>query len=516
MKHLPLIIAALALSAPLLQAKVYDITLSDATTYRQCQIKYRGSNTKFVGKDKKGKLQTVTVPSSRILNIREVEEEAAPEPEPTPAPEAPKAEEVKTDEVKEPAAADGQPEEKPAEAAGAEAQPAPQTEAAPLEDGQAQNASLRLRSKLGEAEKAYEGLRAPSKSIQRRFKTMKERITGSLDKLDKQALTVADLQQKFNQAGQGEFTFDVVTSEQRDLYVRDGKAAYDAMVIDMKEKPGARKVGGIDKFEIMRDRYQGIPEYKMAYEWYVRTLKALDKKWNKMLDNEEMRRKKLQPAKKVAMQEADEKELEKLRSTLEEDGEDIAKVWYNPRPRNLQMLKNCCNKVHDALRRNENTQLDEAVGTVPSLLGQFWAKLDEARRLMMEGRLDQAEATLDQDPAYDMLRRMKTSIFPNDYRSPIMEQRKKLETEIRERKRNTRNIKMKLEREAAQLERAASNAEAQIDALLEDIQREKDLDSGENSVDMEESMNEPEAAEGGAAPAEAAGEEAKPAEEAKA
>ncbi len=499
MKLFTLTLASLALSAPILYAKVYDITLTNADTYTQCDVKYRGSRTKFIGKDKNGKVQTVEVPSSRILTMREVEEVAAPAPTPAPAPEAEKpaaqTEQAPQEEKKSeaPAEAEAKPAVAPAPAAPAEAQPATEgAEPAAQDDGQAQNATLRLREKLAQIDSEYAGLREPSKSLARRVSYIRERIVNSLDKLDKQALKVAELQDVFNKAGRGEYTFEFGSEEQRSQYVRDGEAAYKAMLIDMKEKPGARKVGGIDKFEIMRERYQGIPEYREAYSWYIKTLRALDKKWNGMLTKEEKKRKGYQPAKKEAMNAADTAELEKLRASFEADGEDIAAVWFNPRPRNIQMLKLACHKVNDALRRNQGTTLDEAVGTVPSLLTQFWSSMDEARRHMMEGQLDQAEETLKKDASYDLLRRMRTNIFPSDYRNPVMEQHKKLEDEIRTRKRNVRNTMTKLEREASVLERDTGSAEAQIDALLEEIQREKSLDAGENTVAMEESMNEPE------------------------
>ncbi len=508
MKHFPLILAALAFSVPSLYAKVYNITLTNADTYTQCQIKYKGSSTKFVGKNKKGEVKTLVVPSSQILTMKEVAEEkpapAAEAPKPAPAaPEAVPAAEGPKAEGDTPAAS----EEKKEEGAAAEEQPAPapaEGEQQAQDDGQAQNASLRLREKLTGVDNAYAELRAPSKALSRRVSVTRERIVNSLDKLDKQALTVAELQGQFNQAGHGEFTFDIVSTEQRSQYQRDGEAAYQAMVIDMNEKQGARKVGGLDKFEIMRSRYQGIPEYKQAYEKYIRTLKALDKKWTKMLATEEKRRKSAQAAKKAAMADDDEKELEALRASFEREGEDIAAVWYNPRPRNIAMLKSACNKVAGALRHNESTKLDDAVGTIPSLLNQFWEAMDNARRHMVAGELDQAEDVLKKDGSYDVLRRMRADIFPSDYREPIMEQRKKLEDEIRDRKRDSRNIKTKLEHEASALERAAGSAEAQMNALLEEIQRERDLDAGENSVAMEASMSEPEEGEaGGEAPAEA-------------
>ncbi len=521
MKHLPLILAALAFSVPVVQAKVYDITLTNAATYTQCQIKYRGSSTKFIGKDKNGKLQTLVIPSSRILNVREVEEEEeeTTTPEPPSQDDAPATTDATKAPEAEPAPAepaqDTPAEGKPAEQSQAtESAPAPsENTAAEANNGQVQNATLRLREKLKDIDGQYASLRSPTKSLTRRMNFTRERIVSSLEKLDKQALKIAELQQEFNKAGSGEFNFAIVNEEQRTQYERDGAAAYKAMVIDMKETPGARKVGGIDKFEIMRDRYQGIPEYKQAYEWYLKTLHSLDNKWGKMLDNEQKRRKAYAPAKKLAMSEADERELEKLRKAFEADGEDIAAVWFNPRPRNMEMLKLANNKVHDALRRNEHATLNEAVGTVPALLRQEWEVMDKARALMMEGRLEQADDELRKDASYDLLRRLHPSIFPKDYRDPIMEQRKVLEDEIRKRTRSVRSTKTMLEREASQLERSTGSAEAQINALLEEIQRAKDLDAGENTVDMEESMAEPEGEETPAAAAEQPATAAEPAKE---
>ncbi len=488
MKHLPLILAALALSVPAVQAKVYDITLTNATTYTQCQVKYRGNTTKFVGKDKKGNLQTVEVPSSRILNMREVEEEvAAPEPAPAPAP-APAAEAPAEQPAAAPEAEEGKPEEGEAATEG-EAAPAEEAPAI-VDDGQAQNASLRLREKLATVDAEFAALRAPSKGITRRMEFTRGRITSSLDKLDKQSLSVAELQKEFNQAGRGDFSF-TVSEEQRTQYEREGKAAYKAMLIDMKEKPGARKVGGIDKFEIMRDRYQGIPEYKEAYNWYIKTLHSLDKKWTKMIANEEARRKSAQPAKKSAMAQADKQELAVLREAFAAEGENIASVWFNPRPRNMEMLRLAHNKVKDALRRNENVELNEAVGTVPSMLSQTWEAMDKARQLMVEGNLSQAEDVLKQDASFEVLNNMNKSIFPQEFSEPVKQQRKALEKEILNRKRGVTSAKQKLERAASELQRSTGSAEAQINALLEDIQREKNLEAAENTVAMEASMQDP-------------------------
>ncbi len=506
MKHLSALIAALALTIPTIQAKVYDITLNNADKYTQCQLKYKGSSTtKFSGTNKQGKVVTLEVPTSDILLMREVEEKSPEPAKPAPEPKADANAQPQQDAPAGGGEAAGKPAEgeeggeggKPAEGTGgstaeeAAAATQEQLNESPI-GNQVQNASVLLRRKLATIDEEMQGVRKPSSNLKRTAERTKEVVTRSLEELNKLSLSVVELQKEYDQACMGDYKFTIVAKEQRDQYVRDGQAAHKAMLIDMKEKPGARKVGGLDKFEIMRDRYQGIPEYKEAYEWYIRTLKALEKKWDKMLDKENKRRKSLQPAKKAAMTEADNEAYEKLGEEFKKDGEDIDKVWFNPKARNLRMLNHAYNRVTDTLRRNEEAKLDDAVGTVPSLLGQFWDVMDRARDLMVQGKVEEAEKLLDEDPTFDMLIKLKSSIFPNDYRDPIREQRQHLEKELKKRAKTQRDLKRKLERQASTLERAVGNAEARIDALMEDIQREKGDDAGDNTVDMEDSMNEAE------------------------
>ncbi len=513
-KHLSLIIAALALTIPAVQAKVYDITLTNADKYTQCQLRYKGSSTtKFSGTDKKGQVVTMEVPTGSILLMKEVEEEKPekpegekPEPEPkkdgdaTPDAGSEDAKPAEGDGEKPAEAEEGKPAEGDGQAKDGEAKPATDTPP-PADTGaadntfadQVQNASVMLRTKLDNIDEEMKGVAKPSSSLLRQAESTKTTVGRSIEELDKLALAICETQQEYNEACMGAYSFSIVTKEQRDQYVRDGKAAYKAMVVDMKEKPNARKVGGLDKFEIMRDRYQGIPEYKEAHAWYLRTMKSLEKRWGKAIEKEEARRKSLQAAKKTAMRESDQKAFDKLSNDLREEGEDIDKVWYNPAKRNLRMLNHSFNRVTDTLRRNEESKLDPAVGTVPALLEEFWTMMDNAVELMVVGKVEEAEKLLDEDETYRRIVQLKATIFPNDYRDPIKEQRKALEQELKKRARSHRDLQRKLERQASLLERAVGNAESRIGALMESIQREKGDDAGENTVDMDESMKEDEA-----------------------
>lgn len=492
MKKTSLILSLLALSATLVQAAEYNITLTNAERFTDCTVIYKGSNTtKFRGKNKAGKEVTREVPTNTIIMMREVvkeEEEKTPAepaapaeaPAPAPAPEAAKdtpAAPVAEGEKK----TEGEP-----KAEGEEPEPIADGNVAQREgEDKAKDATLRLREKLTSLEALLGKISKPSRSLQSQCNNVKTRVTRQLPDMDKRALEVSKLQDEFNKAGAADYTFDKVSVDQRDQYVRDGEAAYNAMVVDMKEKKRRRKVAGLDKFEIMRDRYQGIPQYKPAYERYIKTLYKLQKSWTRSLEREEAARKRLIPDKRRAMESLDERQYNELAEKLREDGDDIATVWFIPQNRNLKMLKISVNKVKDAIRRNEDRPIDGQSGTVPSLLTQFWDSMDKVRMAMVTGDLDGAEKMLQDNAAFDIIKGLKRELLPTEYKQPLLDQYKDMQTEIRTRKRSYSRLKLSLERATKSLDTLTANAEAQIDSALEAAQRELDTDIGENTMELE-------------------------------
>lgn len=354
-------------------------------------------------------------------------------------------------------------------------------------DGQnakAVDATLRLREKLASIDRELSALSNPTRSLQARCKSRKDSINAQLERLDKVAMEVAALQERFNSTNNMAFEFTIVHGDDRDRYMRDGKAAHAAMLVDMKEKKSSRKIGGLDKFEIMRDRYQGMPEYKSAAEWYNRTIDDLEKRWSKMQAGEKMRRDKMQAAKRQRMDEDDERDFRKLESQLKAEGEDIAKVWYIPSARNLRMLNNCLNKIHDVQRRRESfaNKISDNVGCVPPLLSSFWEMMDCARELLLNGDLTGALNTINEDTSFNKIVRLNRNVMPDEYKEPLKEQRQELVKEIRRRETDSRSTRRSLELKIAELERNTSNIEARIDALLEEIERERGVDAGENTA----------------------------------
>ena len=498
MKKTALILSLLALSVSYLQAAEYNITLTSAERFTDCTVIYKSSSsTKFRGKDKSGKDVTKEVPTSNIIMMREiVKEEEEPEEAPAPA--------------ETPAATDAQPATTEAGAEKApEGEAKPESEE-PIADGnvaqragedKAKDATLRLREKLANLDAIVGKISKPSRALQSQCNNVKTRITRQLPDMDKRTLEVSKLQDDFNKAGAADYSFDKVSMDQRDQYVRDGEAAYNAMVVDMKEKKRRRKVAGLDKFEIMRERYQGIPQYKQAYERYIKTLHKLQTSWTKSLEREEAARKRLVPDKRSAMDKLDERQYNELAAQLREDGDDIATVWFIPQNRNLKMLRISVNKVKDAIRRNEDRPIDKQSGTVPSLLSQFWDEMDKVRMQMVTGDLEGAEKELQSIAAFDIIRGLKRELLPTEYKQPLLDQYKDMQTEIRTRKRSYSTLKLSLERATRSLETLTANAEAQIDGALEAAQRELDSDIGENTMEVEKPKDPATAPQPGATPA---------------
>lgn len=468
------LLTLLLCTAPLYAAPSYTIRLSNSARYTECTINYKGAtDTKFRGKDSAGKQVELVVPTSSIILMKEEEQE---EPKPVAEEETPEAAEEKKAEGTDEAA----------EAAPAQEETVGELkEETPIADGnleqskdihKAKDETLRLRQKLEQIDTQMATLQKPSSALQNMSKNTKTRVTKNLADMDKLVQEINELQEKFNQTGSGDFSFDIVPVEDRDKYAKDGKAAYKAMIVDMKEKRRSRKVGGLDKFEIMENRYQGIPEYPAARAAYLKTVRTLEKQWGKLRKAEEGKRKSMAPERKARMLEADQEELDKLEAYFKKHGEEIAQVWYNPSKRNLKMLQNCVNKAEDVLRRSDKVKEDEHTGKVTELIKKYWEVMDEVRRKMVTGDLEGADKLLDEDKTYREIVRLRTNLLPTEYSTPIKEQHKAISDEIKKRARDFRSIKMLLERKTSQLDRSIAGAESQIDNVLSTISQEKDME----------------------------------------
>ena len=468
---------AIALSACLVSTaaakQLYNITLSDTSRYTNCSVIIQGSTeTKFNGIDKEGFVISKTVKNDEILVMAPVEKEE-------PAPKR-KAEEQPQDEVKQDQPAP-QAEEQPQEETPAAETPQEQAQPAPLEFGAIADS---LHKQLDEADKAIAAIKAPKFSLERRAKRVRETVDRKLADVEKLAQQVTDARAALEASNTNPYTFEIVTPEQRTQLEADGKAAYDAMVADMKTGKNSRRVGGLSKFEEMRTRFQGVPEYKQAHSWYISTLKELHKKWGKMRDNEDNRRRKYVGERREKLDQEDQKEIEKVTKMLEDENEKYETAWITPSPHNARMLETAVSRIEDALRRNTHEKMDDAVGKVPEMLNAFWAEMDQAKALLDAGKCAEARELLNKSTIFKSLIGLNRNLFPEDYRKPITDQRRDLENTIRERERELMRAKRTLDGSTSRLERAVESLARQIEALNPDIERAMEAEA-EKSAEAE-------------------------------
>lgn len=199
---------------------------------------------------------------------------------------------------------------------------------------------------------------------------------------------------------------------------------------------------------------------------------------------EKKKRSKLPDQRAEAMNASDNEEFEKMEAYFKRNGEEVAKVWYTPNARNMKMLTNCINKVNDNLRRNEYTKLSEEAGCVPELLNRYWATMDEARNQLVCGNLEAAEKLLRDDESLQTISSLRANTMPQEYRKPMLDEHRAIMNEIRKRARELRSLQHSLERSTNQLNRSVSSAEAQINNALDSIEREKAMQTEDQSIEI--------------------------------
>lgn len=482
---------AIALSACLTTyaaaKQLYNITLSDTQRYTDCAILIQSdSETKFNGTDKEGNLISRTVKNDEILIKVPVEkEEPAPKPETKEQPaEQQQAAEQPREEVK-PQAPAPQEQEQPKEEE-------PEEEAIPVAVAARdfQTIADKLHAQLDEADKLIAGITTPKFSLERRAKRVREMVERKLAEVEKTAQQVKEAQDAVDAKDIKPFAFEIVTPEQRTQYETDGKAAYDAMVADMKTGKNSRRVGGLSKFEDLRKNFQGIPEYKQAHAWYISTLKDLRKKWGKMRDSEDKRRSKIVGERRERMDQDDAKEIEKVSKMLADENEKYETAWITPSPRNARMLENAVSRVEDALRRNSNETMPEAAGRVPEMLKTFWDEMDQVKALLDAGDCAKAKELLNKSDIFKELNRLHRDLLPDTYRKPLQEQRRALDTAVRNRERDIQKAKRTLDGATARLDRAVENLQRQIDGLMTDVNRTVQTNEENKQAQMDEQEDE--------------------------
>lgn len=349
-----------------------------------------------------------------------------------------------------------------------------------------QNLIHKLQQQIDEIDKQFTQINDPSSLLVGMLKSRKSRIEEYLVRINELAVDLAALQEEFNETNTGAYEFTAASDEERFKYTIEGTAAYNAMMNDLKEKNFARKALGLNKFEAFEETFKGIEGYTEAYKIYVYNVDGLQKKWAKALATEQKKRERYNEKKLELTENADDKELEVMSRKAEAAGYNMSDAWYNPSIKNVVMLEAMTQRATRTMREIEYRKKDKAlkgIGKTSPLIVEFWAKMDEARDLMVTGNLAAAKKIIDEDPCFNNLLRLDHRLLPEEYCSPLRDESNQLKAEINKRSNSKRNLENQLENKIITLERNVGNAQSQIDAILEEIDKELAL---QNETDEEE------------------------------
>lgn len=388
--------------------------------------------------------------------------------------------------------ADASAETKPAEEAAstAEAPAADDSSSGPAST--TNNLIYKMDQQMDLIDEKFALIKKPDSSLKRSIDSRKSRIESSITRIENYTADLAEIQEEFNETNTGAYAFEQETAEDRFKYTNEGQAAYAAMINDLKSNSIARKVMGLNKFEAYSLKFQGIEGYEEAYKIYTTSVTALYQRWTKVLAAEKKKRERYNDAKLEALEKSEALEYERMEKKAEAAGYDIDRNWFNPSLKNVEMLETLISKSSRLVRQFEYAKKDKpkaGVGCTPPLLEAFWQKMDEAREMMITGNLEGAQTFVENDESFNDLLRLSRDVFPEEYCSPLRDEFSKLKTEIRKRATSKRKIEYSLERQTNLLEREVENAQTQIDAIIEEIEKELDLQNesdAENAVQMTE------------------------------
>lgn len=339
------------------------------------------------------------------------------------------------------------------------------------------SANITLRNNFLLIDKEMAKLKSPSAALRGTVKSRKSNIERNFKRLEEQVTKLGELQTEFNQSNKGSYSFKQESTEERNLYITNGLTAYKAMMVDLEGRSEVARIRGLNQFEKFAENYQGLPEYKKAFEIYSETILKLEKIWGTAIKAEERKMKYFNEARIERSKAMAKAQHNKFKEKCKKENIDIETEWFSPHRRNLITLELANRRViraAQAIRSSEEQEDGREIKRtdaedVPVLLTKFWTKLDKIRQLMVAGELVEAQNQLsDSDDSLGVLR-LNRRIFASEYRTPLQKEHRDLENEIRNRLRSRQAIERKLENAINKLDRSIAQIQTQIDAVCEEI-----------------------------------------------
>lgn len=289
-----------------------------------------------------------------------------------------------------------------------------------------------LRRKMEDINKAYAELTKPSRNITSMYTKLVEEAkerTGKMEDLKRQ---MEELTAQLN-AESEEYVFSVVPEDERFSYETEGNAMVKKVIAALSSKSETAQIEGLQNYEVVRDTYQGIPDFAQAYTLYQNVVAKYEKKWNSQLESIKRERQKWSSSRADQTNEGEQRQYDKLAAKMASEHRNIDDDWFLPKSGNALMLEQALTRARRAKSASQNKILSKDAD-IPTMLHQAWDDLEGARALLNENKLDEASNKMSEDESLRELMNAGRLLMPENVREGIRKQAEEMRTEIRKRK----------------------------------------------------------------------------------
>lgn len=330
------------------------------------------------------------------------------------------------------------------------------------------------RKRLEESDKEYATLKRPTKAMTSRYERHVADVNEHLKKMEDYRKVIEESEAKQKSILEQEYVFSIVPVEERTKYETEGSAELKKTIDLFSSKDDASQIRGLRAFEKQKETHQGLPAFKEAHSLYVKLIAKFEKKWNKALEAAKLSRDRMPGSRKDRLKEEEESRYESFARKMEAEGYNIEEEWFMPKMQNAVMLEKALGHVVRAKATVDRRLSNEDTGKVPEALNQFWKTMDEARDMMMQGKMDEAIAKISDDENYRYLLSLNRYLLPEELKDAIRKQSDDFRGEVRRRQSELRNVEREAGRAVSAFEREKSYLDTRMSSISESIAQDKD------------------------------------------
>ena len=330
-----------------------------------------------------------------------------------------------------------------------------------------------LKKRKEEIDRLFADLAKPNKSTTQMYNRHVEEVKERVKKMEEIKTQMDELEAKQRNSGGVEYIFSTVPEDERYKYETEGNELATKTLNALNGKSEAAQIEGLRLFEMLRETYQGLPQFKEANAIYQKLVSKFEKKWSTLLDNIKRERQKWPASRKDKVTEGEQAQYDYFVRKFEGEKRDVEEDWFLPRPNNALLVDKALARARRAKTVMQNRTLEDG-GKVPELLHLFWANMDEVRDLMVAGKLEEAYDKSGDDKSGRELLGMNRYMLPESVKEGIRKESDALRNEIRKRQGEARSLDRDITRVRTSFEREVRYLEARMDRMLDTLLAAKD------------------------------------------